>query len=349
MRCLDRFKTKMRYNGESLRDENIFNSRMLLEETFSDDASFTFGLYLWELGIKSYDDKEQIGIRLYDRSFSAANGWRMNFQTLYNNPIYVGDIIYDSNRDEYLICTEVFDIDNVHWQGRFTLCNWMLKWQNEKGQILEYPCYDMNTTQYNSGEQSNRHFTIGSSQHMITLPCDENTVVLSSPQRFFLDKNTINPTSYIVTQNDTTSYNYGKKGLVKVTVYEYPNNHDTDRIDLGICDYIDRDSIKTNNSIGKHISKSVISYNTCFIKSGGNSQVFTGNFYNDLKQEVVDIVPKWEIVCDFLDKLEVKESGNQISIGIDDDEYIDEEFKIILSDQDGNYSSSLIVKIDSLL
>ena len=43
------------------------------------------------------------------------------------------------------------------------------------------------------------------------------------------------------------------------------------------------------------------------------------------------------------------ESNNEIIIGIDDDTYVDEEFKLILSDDKGNYSSSLIVKIESLL
>ena len=349
MRCLDRFKTKMSYNGGSLREENIFNSRMLLEETFSDDASFTLGIYLWELGIKTYEDKDEIGIRLFDRSFSAANGWTVKFQTLYNTPIVVGDVIYDINKDEYLICTESFDINSVHWQGKFTLCNWMLKWQNKNGRILEYPCHDMNATQYNSGEQSNRQFTIGSSQHMVTLPCDENTIALSTPQRFYLDKNMDNPTSYIVTQNDTTSYNYGKKGLVKVTLYEHPNNPETDRPDLGICDYININKLRVDNSINHHVSESVISYDTRLIKSGGDSQTFTGKFYDNLKNEITDIALKWSIICDFLNELEVNESGNQISISIDNDDYIDEEFKLILSDQEGNYSSSLIIKVDSLL
>lgn len=349
MKCLDRFKTKMNYSGGSLRNENIFNSRMLLEEAFSDDASFTFGLYLWELGVKSYDDKKQVGIRLFDRSFSAANGWTVKFQALYDNPIVVGDIVYDSYKDEYLICTESFDINSIHWQGKFTLCNWILKWQNETGEILEYPCHDMNTTQYNSGEQSNKQFTIGSSQHMLTLPCDENTVILNNPQRFYLDKNTINPTSYIVTQNDTTSYNYGKKGLVKVTVMEHPNNHDTDRVDLGICDYKDKEDIRVDNSTNHHIFESVISFDKRVIKSGGDSQVFTGKFYDDLNNELTDIVPKWTIICDFSNELEVNESGNQISIAIDNSAYIDEEFKLVLSDQEGNYSSDLIIRIDSLL
>lgn len=339
----------MRLSGGSLRKENIKNSQELLRETFADDASFALGIYMWELGLKSYEDRESIGIRLYKRSFSNANGVSVKFQTLIDTPIVVGDIIYDSAADEYLICTESFNIDSVHWQGKFTLCNWILKWQNKHGDILEYPCHDINSTQYNSGEQSNKQFTIGSSQHMITLPCDENTIALSSPQRFFLDKNLVNPTSFIVTQNDTTAYNYGKKGLVKVTLMECASNNATDRIDLGICDYIDKEDLKTDNANNIFVSKSVISYDTTVIKSGGDLQTFIGKFFDNNKKEVADITPKWEVVCDFKDALEIEESGNQISIGIDDDAYVDEEFKLVLSDEKGDYSSTLIIQIESLL
>ena len=349
MRCLDKFNKKMILSGGSLRNENIKNSQELLRETFADDASFSLGIYLWELGLKSYDDRESIQIRLYKRSFSNANGVSVKFQTLIDTPIIIGDIIYDSIADEYLICTESFNIDGVHWQGKFTLCNWILKWQNKNGDILEYPCHDINSTQYNSGEQSNKQFTIGSSQHMITLPCDENTVILSSPQRFFLDKNTVNPTSFVVTQNDTTSYNYGKKGLVKITLMECAGNNATDKPDLGICDYIDKEKIKTDNANDVFISKSVISYNTTIIKSGGDLQTFTGKFFDNFGKEVAEIIPKWEIICDFKNILEIKESGSQIDIGIDNDDYVDEEFKLILSDVNGNYSSTLIIKIESLL
>ena len=229
MQCLDRFNKRMSLSGGSLRNEYIFNTRKLLDETFADDPSFVPNIYFWRLGLKEYQHESPIGIRLYGKKFSAANGVTVKFQTLHDTPVVVGDIVYDANEDEYLICTEAFNIDDIHFTGKFTLCNWILRWQNKDGKILEYPCYDMNSTQYNSGEQPNRNFTIGSSQHMITLPCDENTVELSTPQRFYLDKATTNPTSFIVTQNDTTSYNYGKKGLVKVTVFEHPNNPETDR------------------------------------------------------------------------------------------------------------------------
>lgn len=349
MKCLDRFNKKMGLSGGSLRNENIKNSRELLKETFFDDASLSPGIYFWELGTKSYEDKEQLMVRLYKRSFSNANGWTVQFQTLYDSPVIVGDVIYDSNADEYLICTESFNIDDIHWQGKFTLCNWILKWQNKNGDILEYPCHDINSTQYNSGEQGNKQFTIGSSQHMVTLPYDENTVILKHPQRFFLDKDPEHPTSFMVTQNDTTSYNYGKKGLVKVTLLEHPHNIKTDRIDLGICDYIDKNEIATNNANDKFVSRSVISYDTVVIKSGGSMQTFTGNFFDEDGNEVAGLIPHWNIICDFSNALQVEESGNQLIIGINDDDYVDEEFKIVLSDEEGNYSSDLIVRVESLL
>ncbi len=353
MQCLSRFNKRMSLSGGSLREESIFNTRELLKETFADDPSFASGVYFWRLGLKEYRYESPIGIRLYGRSFSAANGVTVKFQTLYEDPVVVGDIIYDSNEDEYLICTESFNIDNIHYKGKFTLCNWMLRWQNKNGKILEYPCYDMNSTQYNSGEQFNKSFTIGSSQHMLTLPCDENTIELGTPQRFYLDKATTNPTTFIVTQNDTTSYNYGKRGLVKVTVYEHPNNPETDRPDLGICDYID---VSADNIIEDicccKASKAVIKHNTAVIKSGGDSQMFIGKFYDEKGNEVDGVVPHWTIVCDFSNVLQVKEIDNCLSIGIDDDSYIDEEFKLICSDGNSEseiLSDALIIKIESLL
>ena len=48
--------------------------------------------------------------------------------------------------------------------------------------------------------------------------------------------------TYIVTQNDTTSYNIGKKGIVRVTLYECERNSDTDRIkvDTRTGEYVER-------------------------------------------------------------------------------------------------------------
>ena len=371
MECLDRFNAKMRRTGSSIRDDKIRSSKMILDQTFYDDASYQSGIYFWKLGlleIGDYAKEKTIEIRLYKRVFSNANGWTVKFQTLYDTPVEVGDIIFDSKSQEYLICTESFNIDDIHYQGKFTLCNWILKWQDEKLNILQYPCFVANATQYNSGEQSTKQYTIGSSQHMIKLPCDENTVKLKTPQKFMLDKNYNDPVTYMVTQNDTTTFNYGSKGIVVVTVFEEPIDRTKDRIDLGICNYIEPDNT-TDNSDGNETGnetnnggnetnetneteviniRSVIEYTSKIIKSGGNARTFTAKFYDDNNDEV-EVVPKWDIVCAFKDKLITNTTGNKIKISIDDDSYVDEDFRLILSDSEGNYKSSLIISIKSLL
>lgn len=355
MDCFDRFKRKMELSGGSLRNEHIQDSKMLLNETFADDSSFALGIYMWKLGKigkDAYKDCDTLKIRFYDRKFSTANGGNMKFQTLEGTPIVVGDMIYDSINDIYWICTESFIIDEIHYQGKFTQCNWILKWQDKTGRILEYPCQDINATQYNSGERSNQQFAIGSAQHTLTLPCDENTVVLSTPQRFYLDKNEIEPTSYIVTQNDTTSYNYGEKGLVKVMVVQHPADKDKDRPDLGICDYVDVDLDDTQDSEQDKDENTIsakIVYDKKVIKSGGDSQIFKALFYDNNGKEVTDVIPLWNIVCDFKNELEIKESGNEIEIKIDNDNCIDESFRLILSDTYCTTSTYIIVAIDSLL
>lgn len=349
MRCLDRFNRKMALSGSSIRNEVIKNSQELLKETFADDPSFTSGIYFWQPSTHSYADPNELPIRLYGRSFSNANGVVVKFQTLIDNPIVVGDMLYDSNDDEYLLCTESFNVDGVHWKGKFSLCNWILKWQNKYGDILEYPCVDINYTQYNSGEQASAKMTIGSSQHMATLPYDENTIAIKSPQRFFLDRDTETPTSFIVTQNDNTSMFFGKKGLIKITMLECERNNDTDRPDLGICDYFEKDELKTNNADENKVIKSVISYKTTTIKSGGSKQKFVGTFVNENGEEINGVSTNWEIICDFADSLIVNEEGNSLTIGVDDDSLIDEEFKLVLSDESGNYKSSIIIQIGSLL
>lgn len=349
MKCLDKFNKKMAISGGSLRSENIQNSKMFLENIFDDDASLSLNIYFWELGIQSYEGHSPLRIRLYERKFSTANGSTMKFQTLNDTPIIVGDIVYNSEANEYWICTESFDIDGIHFQGKFTQCNWILKWQNDKGEILEYPCQDINATQYNSGERSNQQFVIGSAQHMLTLPADENTIMLSTPQRIYLDRNMIHPTSYVVTQNDTSSYNYGKKGLCKVTVTQCVEDSKTDRPDLGICDYVDFSNIVTDVPVENEKTTAKILYSTTKIKSGGSSQVFKSEFQDSNGNKITGIIPIWDIVCDFKEHLEVKKSGNDIEIGIDNDDYVDEEFKLILSDSDLSCETYLIITVDSLL
>ena len=136
---------------------------------------------------------------------------------------------------------------------------------------------------------------------------------------------------------------------MKITMLECERNNDTDRPDLGVCDYFEKDELKTSNANEKKVIKSVISYKTTTIKSGGSKQRFVGTFVDENGEDIDDISTNWEIICDFADSLIVNEDGNSLTIGVDDDSLIDEEFKLTLSDESGNYKSSIIIQIGSLL
>ena len=184
---------------------------------------------------------------------------------------------------------------------------------------------------------------------MLTITADDNTVVLKSPQRFFLDKDYEHPTTFIVTQNDTTSYNFGKKGIVRVTVTECALDYDEDNLELGICDYKDKDDVTVDTGDEDYVSKSVIGYDTTIIKSGGNPQTFTARFFDENGNEVENVVPRWGFICPFIDSLDIRYDDNSITISIDDDRFIDEDFKLTLTDDRNRYPSSLLISVESLL
>lgn len=351
MVCFERFCDRMKQCGNSLKMAQLKNGRELLNTVFDDDVSSRDDVYFWRLNDVDYENKDNIPIRLYKRSYSAAKGGSVNFTTMYQQPVIVGDVLYEKNADQYWLCSESYNVDDMYWKGKLTQCNWILKWQNKNGDLLEYPCYAFNATQYNSGETTTRlsNFTIGTSQYMIHLPCDENTLLIDTPQRFFLDYNKNKTTTYIVTQNDTTSLHIGKKGIVRLTVYETPNDTKTDNLELGVCDYIEKINTEDNdNPIGEIYAQ--ISYDSQVILSGGDSQTFEGSFYYTNDNTVVqDIEGSWNVVSDFNDKINIQKVGNKITISVDNDDLIDEDFRIIYSNQDKSCSTSLIVSIRSLL
>lgn len=231
---LQHMKTRVANSGSTLLEEQIKDAQESLDYGFCDDVSYAKGVFFWIPG-DSPRKGEHLDIKFYDRKYSSDDGVSQKFLTKHNDLVEVGDYIFDEADNSYWICTESFNINNIHYEGRFTQCNWFLKWQRPDGTILEYPCQDKNATQYNSGESSNGTMRLGSSQHMEIVQATEDTLSLASPKRFYIDRR--NNIPYIVTQNDSTAYNYGK-GICVITVMQDVNREGVDRPDLGICDYI---------------------------------------------------------------------------------------------------------------
>lgn len=269
---------------------------------------------------------ESIDLNINKQSRSDVAGYQKDFTSLITAPVKHGDTFYDEDNKVYWICTEVMCKSNLYYDGKLTRCNNFLKWQDDSGKVFEYPVFDINSTQYNSGVQSDKIMTLGSTQHMLTITADENTIALEHDKRFFNDRNTKSPTVFKLTQNDTTALNYDK-GLLHLTITEDEYNPKTDSIENWLCDYF---KPKTSQSIK-------ITYaGDPTIRVGGSAKTFTANTAETVTWELIttDMQNKYITMAVTDNKCKIKCSNNELLIG--------SSIKLKCTDTSGNVGELLI-------
>lgn len=230
-----KMKTMLEHKGGSLRQAKINDGQLLMKHQLMSDPSYRDRFSLWTFNADKGIDTT-IPIKVFDEKYSAANGLTILFNTLIEDRIKVGNVLYDSKEDYYWICIESYNRDDILCDGKLVRCNYWMRWQDKNGHIFEYPVFEINSTQYNSGESGDRTMTLASSQHLITVTADENTIAINHGQRMFWDRNIVDPSVFKVTQNDTTAMNYDD-GLLKVTVTEDQYDSNIDSIENWLCDY----------------------------------------------------------------------------------------------------------------
>ena len=317
--------SRMKLDGNSIRQSKINDAKSLMENQLETDPSYNEYFVVWEYGIDVDDFIEQ-PIKLYNRRYSSANGYTVQFETLIDKTIPIGTVLYDTDEKIYYLCTESFNKDRILNNGKLTRCNTFLKWQDDGGKIFEYPVFDINSTQYNSGVQSDKIITLGSTQHMLTITADENTIVLNHDKRFFNDRNTKSPTVFKLTQNDTTALNYDK-GLLHLTITEDEYNPDTDSIENWLCDYI-----KSNSSTPIEITYT----GDPIIRVGGSAKTFIANTTETVTWELIttDMQNKYITIAVTDNKCKIKCSNNELLIG--------SSVKLKCTDTNGNVGELLI-------
>ena len=109
------------------------------------------------------------------------------------------------------------------------------------GEMVEYPVYSINSTQYGTGESTRQYITVGDAQHLIYIPYNEETILLDDRARFLIDMNPRRITAFRITQVDTMSYAVGDEhpddGLLQWTVMETQYNAATDDAETMTADY----------------------------------------------------------------------------------------------------------------
>ena len=309
--------SRMKLNGNSIRQSKINDAKILMENQLETDPSYNEYFVIWEHDVDADYFVEQ-PIKLYNRKYSSANGYTVQFETLIGKTIPIGTVLYDTDEQIYYLCTESFNKDKILNNGKLTRCNNFLKWQDDGGKIFEYPVFDINSTQYNSGVQGDKVMTLGSTQHMLTITADENTIALDHDKRFFNDRNTKSPTVFKLTQNDTTALNYDK-GLLHITITEDEYDPKTDSIENWLCDYIKPNSLTPIEII--YTGKPVI-------RIGGSAKTFTANTAEDVA---------WAIDDNFNGTVSVVSNGNTCKVKCAfNEDIVNQTFTLSCTDESGN-------------
>ena len=319
-------KSYMTSNGLTMRQAKIIDGQRLMVDQLMKDPSYKDTFVQWHFGVP-VEELEVIPIKTFDEKLSNNYGITLSFNALYDFPIVIGDMLYNTKENTYWLCVESYNRDDINGAGKLTRCNQFLKWQDKKGKIYEYPVYDTNATQYNSGVQSNNVMTVGSAQHSVWIMADENTIMLDHDRRFFLDRNVVNPTVYKLTQNDTTTFSYDN-GYLKLMMTEHQYNPETDSIENWICDYIE---VSENDFDILFGSKPTLRI--------GGKKTFTADVSDNIT---------WSVSENNFDSsvLTMKTIGNQVTISCKYNEVLFDNCEFVLNAvSDGGLTSRVKIKL----
>lgn len=343
-------KERIKSSGATPRDEKIIDARRTLADDFDNDTAYSKNIFYWNNGTDSKNG-EHLDIKFYNRKYSAVNGTTKSFQTQITDLIINGACIHDESDDTYWICKEdTFNVDDIHCQGTFTQCNYLLSWQDDFGVVYKYWCKTMDSSSYSSGVSGNANLQIGSDQLMIIIPFDENTKKLKRDKRFMIMADGCEPICYKLTRPDTTTYMKNNVGCMCLILSESSDyNAEKDNIELKICNYITPTipSIPTDDeNQDKTTVHLTISSTKDYVKVGGSYAAFKGIVTDDDGNVTVDI-GTFGIMADFASRLDTNDTTpNQIKIKASDgcSDLAGETFELVFTV--GNVSLSKAITIE---
>lgn len=190
------------------------------------------------------------------------------FESLPEQDINIGDYIEWAN-SHWIVVT--CDSDNeIYKDGKLNQCNYLLKWQNEQGKIIERWAVIQSASKYNDGTDGNNILTVGSDQLSIIIPLDKESIKLKKSMgvKFFIDNNKENPTAYELTGTGNVPDTYDGHGITSWIVKECAYTASELDLKYGVCNY------KTNEEVSKQCINKDTALPSAIIT--GNGELKTG-------------------------------------------------------------------------
>lgn len=210
------------------------------------------------------------------------------------------------------------------------LCQYKLKWQNSNGDIIERYGNFSSASKYDDGEVTGQTIILSSDNLTVVLPDDEEVLYLGG-KRVFIDKRPVPEKVYKLTRSDDVLYDFqGHGGVLSFIADKTELDTTRDNQELGICDYIspttppeedDKTTILSGTITGTISGNKSLkvgfgrTYTANLVDEDGNAVEWSDDF-------------SWNIVGDI--EVGLTENGGAVTLLVDDEDLVDEMFKLTL-------------------
>lgn len=317
---MDRYTARINLHGTTQRERMVNRTKANLQNKVVDSLSYKT--------IKLNGIETQLVIN------EGTQPYYKEFESMPGQEINIGDYIEWAN-SWWLVTTCDYD-DELYRNGKLQQCNYLLKWQNELGEIIERQAVVLSASKYNDGLAESNVISLGSDKLSINIPLDAEALKLkkSMAKKFFIDNNKEDPTAYLLANTGNVADTYNGHGITHWIVEECAYTASEDDLKYGVCDYISPTTPPEEDDKTTILSSTI----TGTISGNKNLKVgFARTYTANLVDEDGNAVEwsdefKWNIVGDI--EVDLTENGNQVELFVDDEDLVDEKFKLALCHED---------------
>lgn len=317
---MDRYTARINLHGTTQRERIVNRTKANLQNKVVDSLSYKT--------IKLNGIETQLVIN------EGTQPYYKEFESMPGQEINIGDYIEWAN-SWWLVTTCDYD-DELYRNGKLHQCNYLLKWQNELGEIIERQAVILSASKYNDGLAESNVISLGSDKLSINIPLDSEALKLkkSMGKKFFVDNNKEDPTAYLLANTGNVADTYNGHGITHWIVEECAYTASKDDLKYGVCDYISPTTPPENDDETTILNGTI----TGTISGNKNLKVgFARTYIANLVDKEGNVVEwsdefSWNTVSDF--EVGLTENGNQIELLVDDEDLVDSTFFLQLLNGD---------------
>lgn len=342
------YREKLSRQGGNIRNANKRQSEDIMEKGFVDSQTVR----------KVIVDGISYEARIINDSKTTSRGGNGNYVIQFKNNLYLQAGTYiqipDAKGDMKWWLTLYESDATLFPKHIIKKCNYLLKWKNSDGNIIERWAVFSDNRYLMDGEKKTYYnkMTIPYNSTSLILPCDNETINIRADKRFLIDHEKVKeaPDAWIVTNRNVISKRFDEfDGVVELAIARHQYNHNTDNRELMIADYYRETSVVEEVDNTALFDCRIVYNGTSDLKMGTPFKNYTAEVYRN-GELTIDIPVTWDIIAgdEVLENITLEFNGNLLRIKCKFDRtLINSHIRLVATNEEFGFSAELPVKVVS--